>query len=149
MLVYIVLQCSLIPSYLIIPFCGWRIYVFLKRNSKQSIKMRDMYRQISRTMTIQAICPLICVGAPFCIMYLYLMINLNNPEARQKDLVYQIAYDSSAIVPIVNALAAIFMINAYRQSILNICLNVQEQVFKTTKVTIIPPATSNNKLFTM
>lgn len=78
------------------------------------------------------------------------MINLNNVRTTNKDLVYQIAYDTVAIVPVINPLAAILLVNAYRQSMFNICSNVHDQVFKQTTVTHIQPAvTSSPRLFTM
>lgn len=54
MMYYVGAQGAQILTYLTIPFFGWRIFKFIKRNSKMSSKLLDMNRQISRTITLQA-----------------------------------------------------------------------------------------------
>ena len=104
----------IIVSYMIVVWCSWKIYKFLKYQKNSIIFGNEFYEiqaQITRTLIAQALIPFFLVMIP----YFFLLFNLFVPFHFFSPEVTSLSVLMFSYIPMANALSIIYFVTSYRK----------------------------------
>ncbi|KAE9546576.1 hypothetical protein FO519_010212, partial [Halicephalobus sp. NKZ332] len=105
---------SLSSAYSIIIFCSWKIYKFMKIH-KNSILEIDIQKQLTKTLIVQAIIPLLTCCVPVFIMMIAPLLPIMIPE-----FVFVLLGLVLTYIPLGNGLSMLLYVSVYRTFVMNL-----------------------------
>ncbi|KAI6217623.1 hypothetical protein M3Y95_01209000 [Aphelenchoides besseyi] len=102
---------GILYSYASLFYCGWRIYVRVSSDAFvfESKKARAAARQLTLTITLQAVCPLIVTGGSLIFLYIGLKTEFHKADS------FVVLFYSFLVFPILNPLISLTFISSYRR----------------------------------
>ena len=99
---------TIIP-YILIGWCSWKIYNYLKEHENILQHARDIQNQLAKTLIIQAVIPVFTFGIPMFIMVVTVASPFSMPEFLSSLLGFMLAY-----IPMGNAMCMLLCVKPYR-----------------------------------
>ncbi|KAI6206264.1 hypothetical protein M3Y94_00888700 [Aphelenchoides besseyi] len=115
LVVYRVFYYSLlliVSTYLLNGFCALKIHLFLRKQVHMSRVLQRLQSQVSWTLAIQAITPLLAFYGPNIVSMIMSELHVNNT------FVFELIFIFYSLVPLLNSIAAISLMESYRRAFL-------------------------------
>jgi hypothetical protein len=108
---------GILYSYGLVFFCGWRIYVSVGKQAFlfESKKARSTQRQLTITIGLQALCPMVVTGSSLLFLYFGIKAEFHKAES------FVFLFYSFMLFPILNPMISLIFISSYRRSFIDFC----------------------------
>lgn len=109
--------CGILYSYGLVFFCGWRIYVSVGKQAFlfESKKTKSAQRQLTITIGLQAVCPMLITGSSLIFLYIGIKAEFHKAES------FTFLFYSFMLFPILNPCISLIFISSYRRAFLDFC----------------------------
>ncbi|KAI6211254.1 hypothetical protein M3Y96_00414200 [Aphelenchoides besseyi] len=103
-------------SYSAVIFCGYRLYVLISKSHLMHMTERSRLigRQLTLTIGLQALCPLIITGGSLIFLYIGIKAEF------YKEKSFMILFYSFMIFPFLNPIISIYFISSYRRALIDL-----------------------------